>query len=142
MWIGPAQNRNGVMGADAQEPPGFRREQLVELLVFLFLIVPSMCFSFLAIRKGSLGFKVTALATILRDLGLVGLIGFLLCRNGEVFDRIGWNFRRIPQDAVRGIVLFGFAFWGAAYLDQFLLALGFSAPLTPTSKFLTAPGTR
>jgi uncharacterized protein len=138
--IRAAQSDDSGVREGAPETAGSRKERLLELLVFLFLILPSMCFSFLAIRKGSLGFTVTALATILRDLALVSLIGFFLWRNGEAFDRIGWTSRNGPRDAIRGVVLFGFAFWVAAYLDQFLVALGFSAPSTPMPKFLTARG--
>src|SRR5579872_5663265 len=54
--------------------------QLRELLVFLFLIIPSMAISFLAIRKGGMSFLPTAFATILRDLSLVALIAFFLWR--------------------------------------------------------------
>jgi uncharacterized protein len=141
MRITPAQSGDIDMRASALETAESRRERLVELLVFLFLIVPSMCFSFLVIRKGGLGFTVTALATILRDLALVSLIGFFLWRNGEAFDRVGgWTFRKGPQDVVRGIFLFVFVFWGAACLDRFLRAVGFSAPSTPTPKFLTVRG--
>jgi uncharacterized protein len=140
MRIRLADSSDTGLGGGGLETVEFRRERLVELLVFLFLIVPSMCFSFLVIRKGGLGFTVTALATILRDLALVSLIGFFLWRNGEAFDRIGWNVRNGAQDAIRGIVLFVFVFWGAAYLDRLLLAVGFSAPSTPTPKFLTAKG--
>jgi uncharacterized protein len=136
----PARNGESGLGSRVLETAGFRRERLVELLVFLFLIVPSMCFSFLAIRKGSLGFTITALATILRDLALVSLIGFFLWRNGESFDKVGWNFRSTAQDAARGLVLFVFVFWAAAFLDQLLLAVGFSPPATPTPKFLTVRG--
>jgi uncharacterized protein len=92
------------------------------------------------IRKGGLGFTITALATILRDLALVSLIGFFLWRNGEAIDRVGWNFRKGPQDVIRGLFLFVFVFLGAAYLDWLLLAAGFSAPSTPTPKFLTVRG--
>jgi hypothetical protein len=60
--------------------PG-RKEQCVELLVFLFLIVPSMVLSFFAVKQGSLGFVLVAVATICRDLGLVSLILFFMWRN-------------------------------------------------------------
>jgi hypothetical protein len=50
-----------------------RSEQLFEVSVFLFLIVPSMALSFFAIKQGDIGFMVTAIATILRDLALVVL---------------------------------------------------------------------
>ena len=66
--------------------PG-RGEQRVELVVFLFLIVPSMVLSLLAVKQGSLGFVVVATATIFRDLALVSLGLFFLWRIGRSRDR-------------------------------------------------------
>ena len=116
-----------------------KRERLFELAVFLFLIVPSMCLSFLVVRQGDLGFVITAIATILRDLALVSLIVFFLWRNGEGKDRIGWRFRGW-QDALLGVLLFVLVFLAAGYLDQLLRAAGFSEPATPLPKALTAQG--
>ncbi len=92
------------------------------------------------VRQGSVGFVVTAIATISRDLGLVTLIAFLLWRNNETKDRIGLHLRGGVQDVIRGMVLFVVVFIAAGYLDQLLRAAGFSAPSTPTPKFLTAQG--
>lgn len=116
------------------------KERLFELLVFLFLIVPSMCLSFLVVRQGNLSFVITAIATIFRDLALVSLIAFFLWRNQETKDRIGWRFRG-RQDVVLGMLLFVVVFLAAGYLDQLLRAAGFSAPATPLPKSLTAHGT-
>ena len=73
---------------------------------FLFLIVPSMGFSFFAIREGTLSFRLTAVATILHDLGLVSLIVFFLSRNREPIEQIAWNFANVWRDALLGAVLF------------------------------------
>jgi cytochrome c oxidase subunit IV len=62
--------------------------QLVELGVFLFLIVPSMLLSFFAFRQGSVGFTLTAIATILRDLALVCLILYFVWRSRESITAI------------------------------------------------------
>lgn len=132
------QSSDGGLGGGMLPAGRWRKEQGVELLIFLFLIVPSLCFSFLVIRNGTIGFTITAVATILRDLALVSLIAFFLWRNGEASDQIGWNFKNGPQDAIRGMILFVFVFVGAAYLEHLLLALGLSSPATP--KFLTPKG--
>jgi uncharacterized protein len=110
--------------------PG-RTEQLVEVLVFLFLIVPSMALSFLAVKQGNMGFAVVAVATILRDLSLVTLILFFLWRNGEVIGRIGWTPRGLRNEILLGVLLFVPAFLGALGLDQLLVWIGFSSPATP-----------
>jgi len=116
-----------------------RQERIFEVCVFLFLIVPSMSLSFLLLRQGSLSFPITAAATILRDLALVTLIVFFLWRNGESKDQVGWRFGGV-KDILLGIVLFVVVFYGAAYLDQMLLRLGFTSPAASLPKFLTPNG--
>jgi membrane protease YdiL (CAAX protease family) len=108
-----------------------RREQIIEVLVFLFLIVPSMALSFFAVKQGSIDFVLTAVATILRDLALVGLILFFLWRNRERVAAIGWTPRRWRLDVVLGVVLFPIVFFGAAWLERILLTIGFTVPSTP-----------
>jgi hypothetical protein len=74
--------------------PSDRREQLYEVSVFLFLIIPSMTLSFFVIRgQESSDFVITAVFTILRDLGLVALLLFFLWRNGEAWNLLGWAFK-------------------------------------------------
>jgi CAAX protease family protein len=124
----------GVAGQISQ----WRRLQLFELLVFLFLIVPSMAFSFFAIKRGSLSFVLAANATILRDLALVGLIVFFLWRNGEPLDRIGWQLRGAGNEIVVGAALFVPVFFGAGLVEQIAHAAGLSAPSTPLPSFLRA----
>jgi membrane protease YdiL (CAAX protease family) len=108
-----------------------RREQGVEVVVFLFLIVPSMALSFFVVQQGRLGFELVATATILRDLSLVALVLFFLWRNGEPFQAIGWGAGHWGQEALVGLVLFPPLSLGATWLDGALHALGLSAPATP-----------
>jgi membrane protease YdiL (CAAX protease family) len=116
------------------------KEQAVELVVFLFLIVPSMILSLFVVRQGGLSFVLTAVATILRDLGLVSLILFFLWRNGESVERIGWTLRRAGREAALGVALFIPFVFGAALLEQGLLRAGLSRPATPLPSFLEARG--
>jgi membrane protease YdiL (CAAX protease family) len=108
-----------------------RREQTLEVLVFLFLILPSIGLSFFIIKQGHINFGLTVAATVLRDLGLVILILFFLWRNGERLSVIGWNFRKRWLDVVLGVVLFPAMFFGAGILDNVLKMMGFTAPATP-----------
>jgi membrane protease YdiL (CAAX protease family) len=117
-----------------------KREQLVEVAVFLFLILPSLALSFFAVKQGDVSFVLTAVATILRDLGLVGLILFFIWRNGERLTSIGWTLRHRWRDVGLGILLFIPMFFGAAFLERALQAAGFSVPSTPTPSALTAKG--
>lgn len=115
-----------------------RDEQFREVLVFLFLIVPSMGLSFFAVRLGTLSFRLTAAATILRDLGLVALIVFFLWRNREPIKRIGWTFADGWRDAALGAVLFVPMLFGTGYVEAILKAAGFAVPATPLPRALTA----
>jgi membrane protease YdiL (CAAX protease family) len=117
-----------------------RKAQLFEVGAFLFLIVPSMCLSFLMVRTGNLGFVITAVATIFRDLALVGLIAFFLWRNREAAGQIGWSFRGVERECLIGVLLFGPVLFASVWLDRVLLALGFSGPATKTPSFLAARG--
>ncbi|MEJ2535730.1 MAG: hypothetical protein P8048_01505, partial [Calditrichia bacterium] len=71
-----------------------RREQIIEVAVFLFLIAPSMAFSFFAVKEGTISFVLAGVSTILRDLALVCLVIFFLWRNRESVKMIGWVDRK------------------------------------------------
>ncbi|MBV9398597.1 MAG: CPBP family intramembrane metalloprotease [Bryobacterales bacterium] len=122
----------------ATVPASPREQQIWELLVFLFLIAPSMGLSFLVIRQGNLSFRLAALATILRDLGLVCLVLFFLWRNGEPVRLIGLRFRRPWRDALVGFALFVPMTLAAGALETVLKQVGLTAPSPPTPKFLIA----
>jgi uncharacterized protein len=125
---------------EVRPPDPLPQEQLFEVLVFLFLIVPSMVLALFVFRAGKLGFVFTAFAVILRDLSLVSLILFFLWRNGESRDRLGWNFKNGWKDVFLGVGLFIPIFFGAGILDHLLQTAGFSAPATPLPAFLAAKG--
>lgn len=117
-----------------------RRVQLIEVAVFLFLILPSLALSFLVVKQGNLSFVLTAVTTMLRDLGLVGLILFFLWRNGEPIGLLGWTARNIREEVALGLWLFIPLFYGMAMLEQALQASGLSAPATPVPSFLAIKG--
>jgi uncharacterized protein len=118
--------------------PPSKKEQFLEVAVFLFLIVPSMVLSLFAVRQGSLNFLLVASATILRDLSLVSLIFFFLWRNGESTGRIGWTSENTGKEIALGIALFIPFLILDNLLDRGLQAVGFSAPSTPLPSYLTA----
>lgn len=117
-----------------------RKEQLLEISAFLFLIIPSMALSFFAIGQNSLSFSLSAVATILRDLSLVGLILFFLWRNRETVRSIGWSFTNFWREVTLGVILFFPMFYAAEFLEQALHAAGFSGPSTPLPAFLSPRG--
>ena len=108
--------------------PSDRWEQLYEVSVFLFLIIPSMILSFFVMRgRGSSDFVMTAVFTILRDLGLVVLLLFFLWRNGESWIRLGWTFENGWKEIFLGAVLFVPTFLIAGLIESYLQAAGLSA---------------
>jgi CAAX protease family protein len=120
--------------------PLSRREQMLELSIFLLLIVPSMVLSFFAVKQGALSFRLTAWATIFRDLGLLALIFYFLRRNGEPAASIGWTGEKSWREIGLGVALFLPFTLGAGLLERGLLAAGFSTPATPLPASLTAKG--
>jgi membrane protease YdiL (CAAX protease family) len=119
-----------------------QKSQLWELLVFLFLIVPSMGMSFFLARRAQISFVLVALATMFRDLALVSLVSFFLWRNGERAARIGWRLNNWFQDVLLGAVLFLPVSSGIVVVDTFLRKIGFTQPSTPLPRFLSAQGFR
>jgi membrane protease YdiL (CAAX protease family) len=115
-------------------------EQLVEVSVFLFLIIPSMALSFFAIKQGSLSFMLVAISAILRDLALVSLILFFIWRNNEPVTWIGWTFKNSRKEIALGIFLFIPFSFGTGLIENGLRAIGLSAPSTPLPSFLAARG--
>jgi membrane protease YdiL (CAAX protease family) len=118
-----------------------RKEQVAEVSVFLFLIVPSMALSFFAFKQGGLNFLLVAISAILRDLALVSLILFFIWRNHEPATWIGLTLKNGRKEISVGILLFIPFTFGTGLLEKGLQAIGLSAPSTPLPSFLTARGT-
>jgi membrane protease YdiL (CAAX protease family) len=118
-----------------------RKEQLAEVSVFLFLIIPSMVLSFFAIQQGSLNFVLVAISVILRDLALVSLILLFIWRNNEPAAWIGLTLKNSWKEILLGIMLFIPFFLTTALLEKGLQAIGLSVPSKPLPSFLAARGT-
>jgi uncharacterized protein len=101
-----------------------RNYHLIEVLVFLSLIVPSMVLSFLVSGLGRLNFISLAIATIVRDLALVNLVFYFIWRNRETFRSLGWTWGNGWREPVLGIALFFPMTAGAYYLESLLKQLG------------------
>lgn len=126
--------------ADGGRTSPSRREQAIEVGVFLSLIVPSLVLSLFTIQQGKVSFVVTAISIIARDLALMGLVFFFTWRNGESFASLGWTRRNWATGVAFGVLLFPLVFFGASALETLLLHLGFSAPATPLPSFLSFRG--
>jgi CAAX protease family protein len=112
------------------ECPGHatRKIQFIEVLVFLFLIIPSLVLSFFVVQEGSVNFPFLAIATIVRDLSLLSLVLYFVWRNQEGLQSLGWTFGHGWREVFFGIVLFAPVFFTANLLDGALQQLGLSAP--------------
>ena len=132
---------NNYKANDRDSTQSTWREQLVEVSVFLFLVVPSMVLSFFAVKQGTLSFVLVAFATILRDLALVSLILFFLWHNGEHVNRIGWKFKNISKEVALGIGLYVPFSFVTGFFENALQVAGFSGPSTPLPSFMAAKGT-
>jgi membrane protease YdiL (CAAX protease family) len=106
------------------------KEQQLELVVFLFLIVPSLAYSFVATGSasgtGSVTLPTTAIAIILRDLALVSLVLFFLWHNVEPVKKIGLTLVHGYRDAAIALILFPPLFYLMLRLDTYLTGIGFS----------------
>jgi len=114
------------------------QEQLFEVGVFLFLVIPSMILSFFAEQEQDIDFLITALAIMVRDLALLSLILFFLWRNAEPLSSIGWKKENMGREILVGIALFPLFFVLLGIIGSVLQGIGFNMPETPRPTFLTA----
>jgi len=124
---------------EMESEPG-RRIALYEFVAFVFLLFPSMMLSFFSSSRTGLRFEVVAVATLLRDLSLVGLVLFFLWRNGERVSRIGWTAENLPREVLMGLGFFPLFTFGAAGVQAFLGSAGFPAPPRSLPPFLLPSG--
>lgn len=115
-------------------------EHTVEVVVFLFLIVPAQVLSIFVQQNESIGFALMGTVVILRDLGLVSLVLFFLWRNGEGLRTIGVVLRPAWPDVMLGVALFlPFNLMGGL-LDAWLRDVGLAAPQRPLPTYLIPRG--
>jgi membrane protease YdiL (CAAX protease family) len=100
----------------------------LEVAAFLLLIVPSMVISYWVIRPGDLGFGLTAVSIIFRDLGLTALVLFFLWRNREKLGDVGVTGSRTWVDVGLGLILFPLFYFGMQLVERVFIDLGLSVP--------------
>jgi len=109
---------------------------LVEVLVFLFLIVPSMVLSWFVVSRGTTGFTLVAISTILRDLALLSLIFYFAWRDQEPLGRLGWRYETLDGDIIWGFVLYVPLVVVVSLVERGFGAVGLSGPATsPEARF-------
>ncbi len=122
--------------------PHFIKEKIIEVLVFLFLIVPSSTFSFFVAQVAIPSFFLTGLMSIFTDLSLLALVLFFIWRNGEGCSEVGLQFRHWPREFLLGVVLFIPFFFGIGVAEQIFKGIGLSSPdYSPFIRALVPKGT-
>lgn len=117
-----------------------RREALLEVSVFLFLIVPSMALSFFVTRQGKVDFVFVAVSTILRDLALVCLILFFVWRNGERVSVLGWTPGNLGRNILLGFLLYPPLLYAVSLLERLLRSAGIPQTPMPGPSFFDIQG--
>jgi len=110
-------------GTSIRTPPRIR---LYEVLVFLFLIVPSMVMSFFTASQANMTFLTMVFAIILRDLALLSLVLFFIWRNNEAFTSLGWTTHNVGKDILIGVFLYIPFFYLSAFLNLLFQHAGLS----------------
>jgi len=117
------------------------REQTIELLVVLLLIVPGTLLAFLV--RGAAGtpvpFTLQAVATMSRDLALLALVWLLVRRGGQTGLALGWSRERLGTEVGVGVLLFPAMFVVGIVVEQLALALGASGPSAVQPSLVPAP---
>jgi uncharacterized protein len=117
-----------------------RRRDFLEVVVFLFFIVPSMILSFFTLESGNPQFPILWCSLIFNDLAYISLIAFFLWRNGEPFANIGWKFEGMKKEAVLGAVLFLPLMVCVSLIEKGFQYIGMSSHMNDLPKFLTFNG--
>jgi membrane protease YdiL (CAAX protease family) len=140
----PPENPGMVPAPDRPAAVPQRKAELLELLVFVFLITPSIIMNMLGGKPGgwlqSMSFRQLSLMTILQDLALICLVHYFLWRNGDSPARIGWTLRRGWLDVLLALVLFYPYAWLLWLITKMLVALGLASPAPMLPSYLAAHG--
>ncbi|HKK14100.1 MAG TPA: type II CAAX endopeptidase family protein [Gammaproteobacteria bacterium] len=110
----------------AGSPP--RRQQLVELGVFLFLVVPSMFLSLATAQPKELSFSLVAGSSLLTDLALLSLVLYFVWSSGEGVRAVGWVPRGLVREMAVGAGLFVPFFFGVSVVADLLQHAGLKVP--------------
>lgn len=108
-----------------------RGQQLIEVVVFLLLLAPSLIFSAASGIPENARFSLVATSTIVQDIAFLALAIYLVWRDGNGLRPIGWRAQHPGKEIFVGIVLFIPFYFGMISLEHVLQLLGLSAPAQP-----------
>jgi membrane protease YdiL (CAAX protease family) len=115
-------------GPSTRTARGWQRVRLLELAVIVLLLLPSALSFVSSAGDGGAGFDLTAIATMLRDIGLVALVALLVWQSSEPLTDLGWRLRRPVREVAIGLVAFPFVFMFVGWLNGTLQRLGVPGP--------------
>jgi membrane protease YdiL (CAAX protease family) len=115
-------------GLSTTSAPRERRAQLIELAVVVLILAPSALSFVSSAGDGGSGFELTAIATMLHDIGLVALVALLIWRSSEPLTDLGWRLRRPVRELAIGLLAFPVLFVFMQWLDGTLQRLGVPGP--------------
>ena len=116
------------------------RSQVVEVLIFVSLILPSIILSFFQEAEVNTNFIMAAFSTIFRDISLIALILLFMWRNREPVRTIGWSFKNAWIEIGLGLLLFFPMIYTAGFLENLLFRGSFASPDTEIPEFLLPSG--
>lgn len=127
------------MSVVSHEAPA-RRVQLVEVLVFLLILLPSMVLPAFGMRPEQLRFPLVAGAVIVHNVALVSLVAYFLWRSGEGLRAVGWRAARPVREVLVGVALFVPFLMAVSVLERLLRTAGLTAPDAPPEYLLPQTG--
>jgi membrane protease YdiL (CAAX protease family) len=133
-------NKEQSFMPDVTGAPG-KKEQLLEVLTFCFLIVPGLAFSFVAGPAVKENFLLGVSGVVLSDLALVTLVMFFLWHNGEKVSRVGWIPKGFVKEIIIGALLFILMIYFMSFVQSWLQSAGLSFPKGHIPSFLKPIGT-
>src|SRR5918996_1725513 len=86
--------------------PAARRTRLLEVAVVVLLLAPSALSFVPSASESGAGFELTAIATMLHDIGLVALVALLVWRSAQPLTDLGWRLRRPVREIAIGLLAF------------------------------------
>jgi membrane protease YdiL (CAAX protease family) len=113
---------------ESRSHPPFK-VQLIELGIFVLLIIPSMVLSFFSFQRGAgPPFVPFAIASMLQQAALLGLVLYFGWRNKEPFRAFGWTREELGKEILLGVVLYFPIAYGLSLLQTALKGLGLPTP--------------
>ncbi len=127
------QDQNLMVQEEVGEAPCAppRKEVILEVCVFLFLIVPSMVLSFFVGGEDEISFVLLAASAIFRDLALLSLVLFFAWRDQEPVRRLGLSSNDLARNTLLGVALYFPFLFLIGLVEQLLTGLGLSQPSEP-----------